>query len=154
VKIGIRVRHVCCLSLVLFKLYSEWLTKNALEGFGDFKIWGKIIHNVKYADELALLAQEEKVLQDMIDKVTEIGGWYGVEMKVAQQNSKQFSCKTSKFLLIFSPYSARRYRKYWKESILMTLMTSGVIQRHLWRQSHKTISKVVLKGGLGASIGA
>jgi hypothetical protein len=29
---------------------------------------------VKYADELALLAQEEKVLQDMIDKVTEIGG--------------------------------------------------------------------------------
>jgi len=29
---------------------------------------------VKYADDLALLAKEEKVLQDMIDKLTEIGG--------------------------------------------------------------------------------
>jgi len=33
---------------------------------------------------------------------------------------------------------------------LMTLMTSGIIQRQLWRPFHKTISKIVLKGGLGA----
>jgi hypothetical protein len=42
-----------------------------LEGFGDLKIGGKIIHAVKYADDLVLLAKEEKVLQDMIDKQTE-----------------------------------------------------------------------------------
>ena len=36
----------------------------------------------------------------------------------------------------------------------MTLMTSGVIQRQLWRPFHKTSSKIVLKGGLGAGIGA
>jgi hypothetical protein len=29
---------------------------------GDFKIGGQIIHTVKYADELVLLAKEEKVL--------------------------------------------------------------------------------------------
>jgi len=52
--------------------YSECLTKEALEGFGDFKIGGQIIHTVKYADELVLLAKEQKVLQDMIDKVIEI----------------------------------------------------------------------------------
>ena len=40
---------------------------------GDFKIGGKIIHTVKYADDLVLLAKEEKVLQDMIDKLIEIG---------------------------------------------------------------------------------
>jgi hypothetical protein len=39
-----------------------------LEGFGDFKIGGQIIHTVKQADDLVLLAKEEKVLQDMIDK--------------------------------------------------------------------------------------
>jgi hypothetical protein len=39
-----------------------------LEGFGDFKIGGQIIHNVKYAEDLVLLAKEEKVIQDMIDK--------------------------------------------------------------------------------------
>jgi len=63
-------------------LYSECLTKEALEGFGDFKIGGKIIHTVKYADVLVLLAKEEKVLQDMTDKLIEIGRCYGVEMNV------------------------------------------------------------------------
>jgi hypothetical protein len=58
---------------ILFNLYSECLTKEALEGFGDFKISGQIIHTVKYADDLVLLTKEDKVLQDMIDELTEIG---------------------------------------------------------------------------------
>ena len=45
-------------------------------------------------------------------------------------------------------------RKYWKEGVLMTLMKSGVIQGQVWRPFHKTSSKIVLKGGLGAGIGA
>jgi len=46
------------------------LTKEPLEGYGDLKIGGQIIHTVKYADDLVLLAKEEKMLQDMIDKLT------------------------------------------------------------------------------------
>jgi len=57
------------LSSILFNLYSEYLTKEALEGLGDFRIGGQIIHTVKYADDLVLLAKEEKVLQDMTDKI-------------------------------------------------------------------------------------
>jgi hypothetical protein len=53
-------------------LYSECLTKEALEGFGDFKIGGQIINTAKYSDDFALLAKEELVLEDMIDKVIEI----------------------------------------------------------------------------------
>ena len=64
------------MSRILFNLYSECHTKEALEGFGDFKIGGKIIHTVKYADELVLLAKEEKVLQDMINKQLETGRRY------------------------------------------------------------------------------
>jgi len=82
VKIGRRVRQECCLSPILFNLYSEFLTKKAVEGFGDFKIGGQIIHTVKYADDLVLLAKEEKLLQNMIDKLIEIGGCYGMEMNV------------------------------------------------------------------------
>jgi len=63
------VRRGCCLSSILFNLYSEYLTKEALEGLGDFRIGGQIIHTVKYADDLVLLAKEEKVLQDMTDKI-------------------------------------------------------------------------------------
>jgi hypothetical protein len=73
------------LSLILFKLYSEYLTKDALEGLRDFKIGGQIIHNVKYADELVLLAKEEMVLQDMINKLIEIGRCYGMEMNVKKK---------------------------------------------------------------------
>jgi len=53
-------------------LYSECLTEEALEGFGDFKIGGQIIHTVKCADDFVLLAKEEKMLQDMIDKLIEM----------------------------------------------------------------------------------
>ena len=49
-------------SPVLFDLYSECLTKEALDGLGDFGIGGKIIQTVKYADELVLMAKEEMVL--------------------------------------------------------------------------------------------
>jgi hypothetical protein len=62
-------------------LYGICLTNEALEGFRDFKIGGQIIHTVKYADDLVLLAKEEKVLQDMIDKLIENGGCCGMEKK-------------------------------------------------------------------------
>jgi len=47
-------------------LYAECLTEEALEGFGDFKIGGQIIHTIKYGDDFIFLAKEEKMLQDMM----------------------------------------------------------------------------------------
>jgi len=91
VKIGRGVRQGCCLSPVLFNLYSECLGKEALEGFGDFKISGKIIHTVKYADDLVLMAKEENVLQKLIDKLIEIGGCYGMEMNVGKKKVMRIS---------------------------------------------------------------
>ena len=60
VKIGRGVRQGCCLSPIQLKLYSEFLTNEALEGFWDLKIREKIIHTVKYADDLVLLAKEKR----------------------------------------------------------------------------------------------
>jgi hypothetical protein len=74
VKIGRGVRQGCCLSPILFNLYSEYLTKEALGG--------QVICTLKYADDLVLLAKEEMVLQGMIDRLIETGRGYGIEMNV------------------------------------------------------------------------
>jgi len=89
VKIGRGVRQECCLSPILFNLYSEYLTKGALEGLRDFKIGGQIIHTAEYADDLVLLAKEEKVLQDVIDKLIEIGRCYEMEINVERNKSNE-----------------------------------------------------------------
>jgi hypothetical protein len=56
VKIGRGVRQGRCLSSLLFNLYSEYVTQEAPEGLGDFRVGGKIISTVRYADDLVLLA--------------------------------------------------------------------------------------------------
>ena len=77
-QIGRGFRQECCLSPILFNLYSECLTREALDGLGDFNIGGQIIQTVKYADDLILMAKEETVLQSMIDKLIESGRCYGM----------------------------------------------------------------------------
>jgi hypothetical protein len=47
VKTGEWARQVRCLSPILFNLYSEYLTKQALEGLGDFKTGEQVILTMK-----------------------------------------------------------------------------------------------------------
>jgi len=85
VQTGIGVRQGCCLSPILLSWYSEILTKEALDGPGDFKIGGQITQTVKYAYDLVLMAKEETVLQGMIDKLIEFGRCYGMEINVGKK---------------------------------------------------------------------
>jgi hypothetical protein len=76
-------------------LYSEYCAKEAFDGFGDFKIGGQVIHTVKYADELVLLAREEMLLWGIIDKLIEIGRGYGMEMNVEKTKGMRISRQSS-----------------------------------------------------------
>ena len=67
VNTGREVTEDCCLSLIRFNSYSENLTNEALEGFGNFKT-GQVIRTLRYSDYLVLLAKKETVLLGMSDK--------------------------------------------------------------------------------------
>jgi uncharacterized protein YkuJ len=69
------------LSPILFKLHGEYLKKEALEGFRDFKIGGQVILTMKYADDVELLAKEKSVLLGVIERLFEMGRCCGMEMK-------------------------------------------------------------------------
>jgi hypothetical protein len=139
VKIGRGVRQGCCLSPILFNLYSEYhseyLTKEALEEFGDFKIGGQVIRTVKYADDLVLLAREEKVLQGMIDKLIEIGRRYGMEMNVEKTKVMRISRQPSSIQIMIDQKQLENVEYF---NYLGSLITNGA------RCTHEIKSRIAL----------
>ena len=66
-------------------MYREYFTKEYLEGFADFNIGEQIHCNLKYVDDLVLLAKEEMVLQGTIEKLIDFRRCYGMEMNVGMK---------------------------------------------------------------------
>lgn len=60
-------------------MYNEFITKEALEWFGDFKLGGQVIRTVKYAVDPVLVAKGATV-----DRLSEIGRCYGMEKNVEE----------------------------------------------------------------------
>jgi hypothetical protein len=61
------------LSLILFNLNNEYLTKEALEGLGDFKIRAETIGTVKCTDDSVLLGKLGPALESMVHRISETG---------------------------------------------------------------------------------
>jgi hypothetical protein len=63
-------------------LCSEYLTNEALEWFGDFKVEEYVICTVKHADKFVLLAKKQTVLLGMIDRQIEIRRCYRMKISL------------------------------------------------------------------------
>lgn len=87
VKTGRGVRQGCCWCPILF--FSEHLTKQAPEGFGDFRTVGRVIRTVTSADDLELLAKKEAVLQGMSERI-EMWRCCGMQTNVEKTNTMRF----------------------------------------------------------------
>ena len=69
------------MSSILFNLYSEYFTKETLQGFGDCSVGGEVFRTMKCADDLVLLAMSGAVLQGMMERLVETVRYYGIEKK-------------------------------------------------------------------------
>ena len=69
-QIGKGVRQACMLSPCLFNLNAEYIMRNAglEEAQAGIKISGSNINNLRYADEITLMAESEKELKSLLMK--------------------------------------------------------------------------------------
>ena len=67
------VRQGCILSPCLFKLYAEYIMRNAglNKTQAGIKIAGRNINNLRYADGTTLMAENEEELKSLLMKVKE-----------------------------------------------------------------------------------
>ena len=70
-KIGKGVHQGCTLSSCLFNLCAEYLMRNAVldEAQAGIKIAGRNINNLRYADDITLMAEREEELKSLLMKV-------------------------------------------------------------------------------------
>ena len=68
---GKGVRQGCILSPCLFNLYSEYIMRNAglEEAQAGIKIARRNLHNLRYADDITLMAESEEELKSLLMKV-------------------------------------------------------------------------------------
>jgi len=64
------VQQCCVLSPYLFNILAEMVMMETLDGFqGELQIRGRMIMNLRYANDIILLATSEAELQEMVDRL-------------------------------------------------------------------------------------
>ena len=83
-QIGKEVHQGCILSPCLFKLYAEYIMRNAGldETQAEIKIAGRNINNLRYADDTTLMAESEEELRNLLMKVKEESEKVGLKLNI------------------------------------------------------------------------
>ena len=83
-QIGKGVRQGCILSPCLFNLYAEYIVRNIGldKAQAGIKIAGKNINNLRYADDITLMAKSEEDLKRLLMKVKEESEKVGIKLNI------------------------------------------------------------------------
>ena len=83
-QIGKGVHQGCILSPCLFNFYAEYIRRNAglEETQAGIKIAGRNISNLRYADDITLMAESEEELKSLVVKVKEESEKVGLKLNI------------------------------------------------------------------------
>ena len=88
-QIGKGVHQGCILSPCLFNLYAEYIMRSAglEETQAGIKIARRTINNLRYADDITLMAESEEELQSLLMNVKVESEKVGLELNIRKQRS-------------------------------------------------------------------
>ena len=83
-QVGKGVHQVCILSPCLFNLYAEYIMRHAgvEEAQAGIKIAGRNINNLRYANDITLLAKSEEELKSLFMRVKEGSEKVGLKLNI------------------------------------------------------------------------
>ena len=89
------VRQGCILSPHLFNIYSEQTMRNTLEDFrGGVRIGGRVITNLRYADDVVLIAGGIEEWQELVNRVNRDSVRFGLSLNASTTKVMKICIKT------------------------------------------------------------
>ena len=86
------VRQGCVASFTVLNLYTEKIFRHIINVKG-VNMGGKNYNNLRYADDTALLAGNEKELSELTSKINEVGKQFGIKINIKKTKAMVVSKK-------------------------------------------------------------
>ena len=90
------VWQICSLSPTLFNIYLEDLMKNCFPNTGGVNIGGRRIKCIRFADDMAFLAEDERMLKNMLKELNERCEDYGMKINISKTKAMVIGRKPKK----------------------------------------------------------
>ena len=91
--VGRGVRQGCCISPLLFTVYAEMMMIEAMEEIEGVKVGGKLLKDVRFADDQGMVASSEAGLQKLMDGLVKAAKKYGMKINVKKTKAMRVSRK-------------------------------------------------------------
>src|SRR6218665_550164 len=90
------VRRGCKISPYLFNIMAEMVMREVLDGWeGGENIEGRRIKNLRYTDDIVLLAGSEKELQEIVNHLDRVGNGKGLQINMDKTKTMTLNGKIS-----------------------------------------------------------